>query len=131
VHNSGNRAEGTDGSVSPRHTIRVWQLSVSSNAVSINNDKMRRERKRKLANMRGGFQDGLVGGKREGRFFAGLQAHSFVFYSEWACADRSGFTDPLYWYIRKWITPLLRSSFGNRVHTRGTDNRRGLKSILE
>jgi hypothetical protein len=93
---------------------------------------MRRERKRKLANMRGGFQDGLVGGQREGQFFAGLQAHSFVFYSELACADRSGFTDPLYWYIvQKWITPLLRSSFGNRVHTRGTDNWRSLKSILE
>jgi hypothetical protein len=69
---------------------------------------MRWERKRKLADMRGGFQDGLVGGQREGRFFAGLQAHSFVFYSEWACADRSGFT-----------TPLLRSSFGNTEYTPG------------
>jgi hypothetical protein len=38
VHNNGDRAEGTDGS---KHTIQVRQLSVSSNVVSINNNKMR------------------------------------------------------------------------------------------
>ena len=57
MHNNGDRAEGTDGSVSPRHAIRVRQLSASvrSNTISINNDKVQREGKDKNLQYEGGL----------------------------------------------------------------------------
>ena len=58
VHNNGDRAEGTDGSVSPRHvSTRVRQLSASvrSNTISINNIQGAIGGKDPTCNMRGGL----------------------------------------------------------------------------
>ena len=52
--------------------------------------------------MKGSFHGERVGDEERVGFFVGL--HRFVFYSEWTCADCSGFTG---FTVRKWIMPLF------------------------